>query len=160
MIVAARIRFALTAAVLAVAYFYLLVYLIGLTSARPLPGWWLGVFSNRHIGVITWVVGLHTAGVLAAALPIAVSALVLARKNAVQVGLLAGALATAAAVIPSLSPTILPLIWASEPVFFITDHVKIIAAVPILAWVLRAASSKNRFDRLRGAASVRQGEGR
>jgi hypothetical protein len=160
MTVAARIRFALTAAVLAVAYFYLLVCLIGWISARPLPGWWLGVFSSRHIGVITWVVGLHTAAVLAAALPIAVSALVLARKNAVQLGLLAAALATAAAVIPSLSPTILPLIWASEPVFFITDQVKLIAAVPILAWVLRAASSNNRFERSRGAASVGQGEGR
>jgi len=160
MTLTARIRFALTAALLAVAYFYLLVHLIGWMSVYQRPGWWLGVFPNRHIAVTTWLVALHTAAVLSAALPIAIAAVVLARKNAVQLGFVAAALATVAAIIPSLSSTIWPVIWNSQPVFFVTDQIKLIVAVPFIAWVLRSASSNNRFERSRVASSVGQGGSR
>ena len=160
MTVTARIRFALTAAALAAAYFYLLVYLVGWISVHQRPGWWLGAFPTRYEAVITWLVVLHTAAVLWAALPVAVAAVVLARKKAVQLGLVAAVLATAAAIIPSLSSTIWPIICNSHPVFFVTDHIKLIVAVPFIAWVLRSASSNNRFVRSRGAASLGQGGGR
>jgi hypothetical protein len=157
MTVTARIRFALTAAVLAAAYFYLLVFLIGWMSVHQRPGWWLGVFPSRYIAAITWLVVLHTSAVLSAALPVALAAVVLARQKAVQLGLIAAALATAAAIIPSLSSTIWPIIWNSHPVFFVTDQIKLIVAVPFIAWVLRSASSNNRFERSRVASSVDQG---
>jgi hypothetical protein len=161
MTVTARIRFALTAAVLAAAYFYLLVYLVGWMSVRQRPGWWLGAFPTRYAGAITWLVVLHTAAVLCAALPVAVAAVVLARQKAVQLGLVAAVLATAAAIIPSLSSTIWPIIWKSHPVFFVTDQIKLVVAVPFIAWVLRSASSNNRFERSRGLVSpVGQGGSR
>lgn len=141
MTVTARIRFALTAAVLAAVYFYLLVYLIGWMSVRQRPGWWLGAFPTRYVAAITWLIVLHTAAVLCAAIPVAVAAVVLARQKAVQLGLAAAALATAVAIIPSLSSTIWPVIWNSHPVFFVTDQIKLVVTVPFIAWVLRAAQT-------------------
>jgi hypothetical protein len=160
MTVISRIRFALTAAILAAAYFYLLGYLVGWMSVHQRPGWWLGAFPSRYIAAITWLVVLHTAAVLSAALPVALAAVVLARQKAVQLGLAAAALATAAAIIPSLSSTIWPIIWNSHPVFFVTDQIKLIVAVPFIAWVLRSASSNHRFERSRVMSSVSQGGGR
>jgi len=160
MTVTARIRFGLTAAVLALAYFHLLVYLVGWMSAHQRPGWWLGVFPTRQSAVVTWLVVLHTAAVVSAALPVAVAAVVLSRQQAVQLGLVVAALATAAAIIPSLSSTIWPIIWNSHPVFFVTDQIKLLVAVPFVAWVLRRASSNNRFEISRGASSVSHGAGR
>jgi hypothetical protein len=78
----------------------------------------------------------------------------------VQLGLIAGSIATVAAVVPSLNPTIWPLIWNNHPVFFVTDQIKLIAAVPFVAWVLRGASSNNRFERSRVASSVSEGGSR
>jgi hypothetical protein len=146
MTINARIRFGLAATVLAVAYFYLLVHLVGWMSVHQRPGWWLGVFPTRHIAAVTWLVVLHTAAVPSAALPVAVAAVVLLRQQAVQLGLVAVALATAAAITPSLSSTIWPIIWNSHPVFFVTDQIKLIVAVPFIAWVLRSASSNSSSD--------------
>jgi hypothetical protein len=160
MTVTARIRFALTAAVLAASYFYLLVYLVGWMSVHQRPGWWLGIFPTRYVAAVTWLVVLHTGAVLCAALPVALAAVVLARQKAVQLGLVAAVLATAAATIPSLSSTIWPIIWNSHPVFFVTDQIKLVVAVPFIAWVLRGASSNNRFERSRAASSVGQGGSR
>ncbi len=160
MTITARIRFALTAAVLAAAYFYLLVYLVGWMSVHQRPGWWLGAFPTRYVAAITWLIVLHTAAVLCAALPVAVAAVVLARQKAVQLGLVAAVLATAAAIIPSLSSTIWPIIWNSHPVLFVTDQIKIVVAVPFIDWVLRSASSNNRLERSRATSSVSQGVGR
>jgi hypothetical protein len=158
--VIARIRFALAAAVLAATYFYLLVYLVGWMSVHQRPGWWLGAFPTRYVAAITWLVVLHTAAVLCAALPVAVAAVVLARPKAVQLGLVAAVLATAAAILPSLSSTIWLIIWNSHPVFFVTDQIKLVVAVPFIAWVLRSASSNNRFKRSRVSSSVGQGGSR
>jgi len=141
--VTARIRFVLAAAVLSVIYFYLLVYLLGWMSAYERPGWWLGFFPTRLSGVLGWLILLHTASVLFAAFPVAVAALAIARKNAVQLGLLAAGLATVADILPVFSSTVGPLIWKSHPVFFVTDHVKLIIAVPLLVWVLGRATSNN-----------------
>jgi len=160
MTITTRIRFALTAAGLAVAYFYSLVYLVGWMSVHQRPGWWVGAFPTRYVAAVTWLVVLHTAAVLCAALPVAVAAVVLARKKAVQLGLVAAILATAAAIIPSLGSTIWPLIWNSHPVFFVTDQIKLVVAVPFIAWALRSVSSNNRFERSRAAYSGNQRVGR
>jgi hypothetical protein len=120
-------------------------------SVRQRPGWWLGVFPTRYVAAITWLIVLHTAAVLCAALPVAVAAVVLVRQRAVQLGLVVAVLATAVAIIPSLSSTIWPIIWNSHPVFFVTDQIKLVVAVPFIAWVLRSASSNNRFERSRGS---------
>ena len=128
--------------------------------ARPWPGWWFGVFPNRHIAGVTWLVTVHTVAVLSAALPVAIASVVIARDRATRLGAAAGVLATAAGIIPALSPNIWPLIWNNHPVFFITDQIKVIAAVPFIAWVLFRASSNNRFERSRVASSVSQGGSR
>jgi hypothetical protein len=136
MTIAARIRFALTAMILGIVYYYLLVYLVGWMSTHERPGWWIGML---------------------AALPIAVAAVIIERTRAVLLALTAAVLATVAAVVPSLSSTIWPIIWSSNPILFVTDQAKLIVAVPLIAWVLRAASSNNRFERSRVASSVSQG---
>jgi F0F1-type ATP synthase membrane subunit c/vacuolar-type H+-ATPase subunit K len=155
----ARVRFAVVAVLLSVVYYYLLICIVGWMSARRLPGWWLGAFPSRHVGLTIGLVAEHSVAVLSAALPVGVAAVLCFRQNAVQLGLIAASIATVAAVVPSLTPTIWPLIWNNHPIFFVTDQIKLIAAVPFVAWVLRGASSNNRFERSRGASSVSQGGG-
>ncbi len=159
MTLTARIRFTLATVVLAAVYYYLLVFLVGWTSVHERPGWWLGLFATRHLAAIAWLVTLHTAAVLLAALPVAVTTVVIARREAVLLGLTVAVLATAVAVAPSFSSAVWPLIRDSHPIFFITDQIKLIVAVPVVAWVLRAASSKSRFERSRAGTSVSQGGG-
>jgi len=101
-----------------------------------------------------WLVTLHTAAVLLAAIPIGIAAVIIAREKAVLLALIAASLATAAAITPSFAPTIWPTVWSSHPVFFVTDQIKLVLAAPFVAWVLRAASSNNRFERSRVASSV------
>jgi hypothetical protein len=159
MTLTARIRFFLTAVVLAAGYFYLLVHLIGWMSAHHWPSWWFDVFPSRQVGGVMWLVTLHTAAVLLAALPIGVAAVIIARTKAVLLGLIAALLATVAAVAPSLAPNIWPIVWSS-PVFFVTDQIKLIVAVPFVAWVILGATSNNRLERSRGVSSVGQGGSR
>jgi hypothetical protein len=154
MTVTARIRFILAALALAVGYFYLLIYMIGWMSAHHWPSWWYDVFSSRHVGAVMWLVTLHTAAVLLAAIPIGIAAVIIAREKAVLLALIAASLATAAAIAPSFAPTIWPTVWSGHPVFFVTDQIKLVLAAPFVAWVLRAASSNNRFERSRVASSV------
>ena len=160
MTLTARIRFSLTAMALAAGYFYLLVYLIGWMAAHHWPSWWFDVFASRHVGAVMWLVTLHTAAVLLAALPIGAAAVIVARKKAVLLGLIAASLATVVAVAPSLGPTIWPTVWRSHPVFFVTDQIKLVVAVPFIAWVLRGGSSNSRFERSRAPSSSGQGGSR
>ncbi len=160
MTLTARIRFSLTAMALVAGYFHLLVYLIGWMASHHWPSWWFNVFPNRHVGAVMWLVTLHTGAVLLAALPLGVAAVIIARKKAVLLGLIAGSLATIVAVAPSLAPTIWPTAWSSHPVFFVTDQIKLVVAIPFIAWVLRGAFSNNRFERSPVASSVSQGGNR
>jgi hypothetical protein len=158
--VIARIRFALAAAMLAVVYYYLLVYLVGWMSAQQRPGWWLDIFPTRRVGILGWLIALHTFAVLLAALPVAVAAVVIARRQAVLLGTTAAVITTAVAVAPSFNSAIWPLLWTSHPIFFVTDQAKIIFAVPFIAWVLRTAFSNDRWERTRTPDSISQGGGR
>jgi hypothetical protein len=150
----ARIRFGLAAGVLATAYYFLLIFIIGWVMATHWPAWWFGVFPTRHIAATAWMVTLHTVAVLTAALPVAIASIVIARKRAIQLGAIAGVLATVASMIPSLGPTVWPAIWQGHPVFFVTDQIKLIIAVPFVAWVILGVSSNNRLERSRVGSSV------
>jgi hypothetical protein len=150
--VAVRTRLVLAAAVLAAVYYYLLVFLIGLTSTRLWPAWWYAVFPSRHMAAVTWMAGWHTIGVIGAALPAALAAVFIMRSRAALLGALAGALATIFAVLPSLSPNIWPLIWNNHPIFFVTDQIKLLVAVPFIAWIVRKASAS--ASNATGALSV------
>ena len=132
-----RIRLSVGAVVLAPVYFYLLVLIIGRSSALGFPDWWLGAFESRHFAMRVWIIGNHTVAVLAAAMPIAIAACLIARNHAIQLAFAVGVLGTGLAVLPSLSPTIWPIIWKSQPTFFITDNLKILLAVPLLTWINR-----------------------
>jgi hypothetical protein len=160
MTLTARIRFSLAALALAAGYFYLLIYIIGWMSAHHWPSWWFDVFPSRHVGAVMWLVALHTAAVLLAALPIGIAAVIIARKRAVLLALIAASLATAVATVPSFAPTIWPTVWGSHLVFFVTDQIKLVVAAPLIAWMLRAATSNNRFERSRVATSVSEGRSR
>jgi hypothetical protein len=153
----ARIRLGLAAAVLAVVYYYLLIYLIGWSSLLQWPAWWFRAFPTRHIAVVIWLVSVHTLAVLSAAFPVALASVVIGRSRAALLGAVAGVLATVVAIFPSLSPTIWPLIWNNHPVYFVTDQLKLLVAVPFLVWVIRRASSNNRLERSRVASSLSQG---
>jgi hypothetical protein len=131
-----RLRIGLAAPILGILYFYLLVFLIGWTSARAWPSWWFGIFPDRHIAALTWIIGLHTIGVISAALPIACAAVVIVRKQATLLGVIVGVIATTLAVLTSLSPTIWPVVWNSHPILFITDQIKLLVAVPLAVWII------------------------
>ena len=88
-----RLRLGLAAPLLGTQYFYLLVFLIGWTSARPWPSWWFGIFPSRHVAVLTWMVGLHTIGVFSAAVPIAIATAVIVREQAALLGVIVGVIA-------------------------------------------------------------------
>jgi len=145
-----RLRLGLAAPLLAALYYYLLVFIIGWTSTRFWPTWWFGVFPTRHMAAVTWMVGLHTLAVFSAALPVAVIVVFTTREKVGLLSALVGILATALAVFPSMSPDIWPLIWNNHPIIFVTDHIKILVAVPFTAWIIGKILSKpwNANDRL------------
>jgi hypothetical protein len=141
-----RLRLGLAAPVLGALYYYLLVFLIGWTSAvLQWPSWWLGVFPSRHIAAVTWLVCVHTIGVISAAIPVAAMAIAIVRERAVLLGILAAAMATTVGILPSLRSDIWPLIWNNHPIFFITDQIKLLVAVPFAAWIIRKPFSSSGF---------------
>jgi hypothetical protein len=132
-----RFRLVLAVPALVAVYYYLLIFVIGWTSASPWPSWWIGIFSNRHMAVLIWIIGSHTIGVLSAAVPIAIAAVLIVRVRAMLLGIIVGAIATLLGILPSLTPDIWPLIWNSHPIYFITDQIKLLAAVPVAVWIIR-----------------------
>jgi hypothetical protein len=140
-----RFRLVLAAPVLGAMYFYLLLFLTGWTSASAWPSWWMGSFPNRRIAALIWIVGTHTIGVCAAAIPVAVAAVLVLRERAMLLGTIAGVIATVLAVLPSLTPAIWPLVWSSHPIFFVTDQIQLLIAIPVPIWVIRTIVSHNRL---------------
>jgi hypothetical protein len=138
-----RLRLILVAPVLGAIYYYLLIFLIGLTSATPWPSWWIGTLPNRHVAALIWIIGTHTIGVFFAAFPIAFATVLVLRKQAMLLGIIAGVIATILAVLPSLTHDIWPLVWNNHPIFFITDQIKLLVAVPITIWIIRKLVPKN-----------------
>jgi hypothetical protein len=82
---------------------------------------------------VIWIVGWHTIGVFSAAIPIAVAAVLIVREQATLLGIIVGVIATTIGVLPSLSPDIWPLVWNNHPIYFISDHIKLLVAVPLAA---------------------------
>lgn len=138
-----RLRLILAAPVLGAVYYYLLIFLIGLTSVTPWPSWWIGLLPNRHVAARIWIIGWHTIGVLSAAIPIAFAAMLVLRKQAMLLGIIVGVIATILAVLPSLTHDIWPLIWNNHPIFFITDQIQLLVAVPAAIWIIRKLMPKS-----------------
>jgi hypothetical protein len=137
------LRLVLATAVLGVVYSYLLIFLVGWTSEIPWPSWWLGAFPNQHVAALIWIIGWHTIGVLSAAMPIAVAAVLVLRKQAMLLGIVVGVIATILGVVPSLRPDIWPLIWNNHPIFFITDQIQLVVAVPVAIWIIQKLLPQN-----------------
>src|SRR5665213_1597634 len=131
-----RIRLGLAAPILGFLYFYLLVLLIGWTSSTLRPSWWIDIFPSRHVAAVMWLICLHTSGVVFAAIPIAVAVVASARERAVLLAVIVGVVATTLAILLSLRPDIWQLAWNSHPIFFITDQIKLLVAVPLAAWFI------------------------
>jgi hypothetical protein len=142
----ARLRLGLTALALGALYFYLLLYLIGWTSWHHWPSWWYGAFPSRHSAGVAWIIILHTAGVLSAAVPVAIAAVVIMRREAVLLAAIVGVLGSALGLLSSIDSNVWPLFWTSHPIFVVTDPIKIIAAVPLTAWLIRRISSRSKLS--------------
>jgi hypothetical protein len=48
-------------------------------------------------------------------------------------------------ILPSLRFDIWPLVWNNHPIFFITDQIKLLVAVPFAAWIIRKPFSSSGF---------------
>ncbi len=131
------LRLALATPVLGAVYYYLLISLIGWTSAIPWPTWWIGTFPNRHVAALIWIIDSHMIGVLSAAIPIAVATVLVLRKQAMLLGIVIGVMAAILGVLPSLTPDIWPLVWNNHRDFFITDQIELVVAVPIAIWIIQ-----------------------
>ncbi len=153
-------RFALAALILGAAYYYWLIYLLGWLNSHERPAWWVGLFSTRLIGALGWLIALHTTAVLLAALPVAFAAVIFMRTKAVLLALTAAVLVAATDVVLVSNSSFWPIIWNDHPMLFVTDHLKIVVAAPLIACVLRAAWPDNWFERLRGEPSGSPGGSR
>jgi hypothetical protein len=153
----ANIRFALAAIILSAAYYYLLIYLLGWLNSHEKPTWWVGLFPSRLSGALAWLIALHTAAVFLAALPVAFAAVVFIRPKAILLALITAVLVSSVDVTLVLNSAFWSIIWNSHPMLFVTDHVKIAAAVPLIAWALRAAIPNKRLEQSRVGSSVNHG---
>jgi hypothetical protein len=79
---------------------------------------------------------LHTSGVVLAAIPVAFAVVAVVRERALLLGIIVGVVATALAIVPSLRPDIWRLAWNSHPIFFVTDQIKLLIAVPLAVWFI------------------------
>jgi hypothetical protein len=95
------------------------------------------------VAALIWIIGSHTIGVFSAAIPIAFATVLVLRKQAMLLGIIVGVIATILAVLPSLTLDIWPLVWNNHPIFFITDQVKLLVAVPAAIWVIRKLMPKS-----------------
>jgi hypothetical protein len=98
---------------------------------------------NRHLAARIWIIGFHTIGMFSAAIPIAIAVVLIVREKATLLGICVGVIATTVAVLPSLTPSIWPLVWNSHPIFFITDQIKLLIAVPVAIWIIQKLLPQN-----------------
>ena len=147
------IRFCASLALLTTLYYFLLIWLLGYTSALGWPKWWLTLFGMGRGAKVAWIIATHTFSVLCAALPIALCALL--DRRALLLGTLVAVLTAVLIIYPSLRPEIWALIQANHPGYFVVDSARIVVAVPVLIYLLRRMPSNKRLERplssLRGA---------
>jgi hypothetical protein len=84
-----------------------------------------------------WIIGSHTIGVFSTAIPIAIAAVLIVREQPLLLGIIVGAITTLLGILPSLAADLWPLIWNGHPIYFITDQIKLLAAVPAAVWIIR-----------------------
>jgi hypothetical protein len=139
------IRFWASLALLTTLYYFLLIWLLGYTSALGWPKWWLTLFGTGGGAKVAWIITTHTFGVLCAALPIALCASL--DRRALLLGTLVAGLTAALLIYPSLRPEIWALIQTNHPGYFVIDNAKIVVAVPVLVYLLRRMPSNKRLER-------------
>ena len=135
------IRAALMVVVLAAAYDYLLAHTWGYVSAIGWADWWMAAFPTKDAAALSWLIATHTAAVLAAAAPVALASLSMLPGRPVLLAAIAGLAVTVVELLPETTPELWPLEWGAHPVFFVTDQLKIIVAMPVLVWLLRKLPS-------------------
>jgi hypothetical protein len=95
------------------------------------------------VAALIWIIGTHIIGVFFAAFPTAIATVLVLRKQAMLLGIIVGVIATILAVLPSLTHDIWPLVWNNHPIFFITDQIKLLVAVPVAIWIIRKVVPKS-----------------
>jgi hypothetical protein len=143
-----HIRAGIAVAVLAIAYYYLLLYVIGYAMTIHWPSWWYVALPKGKAAAQLWLVVLHTSAVLIAAAPVALLSRVVLYRRRVLLTAAAGVVAVVALNLPAY-PDAFALSWKQHPIFLITDNLKCLLAVPLLAWLLGAAPSNNSLERSR-----------
>jgi hypothetical protein len=135
------IRVALMVVVLAAAYDYFLLHISDFLTALAWPHWWMSAFPTRSIAAQSWLIGIHTSIVLLAAAPVALASLWLLPTRTALLAALAGLAVAVVEVLPATTPELWRVVWGAHPVFFVTDNLKIIFAMPLLVWLLRRLPS-------------------
>ena len=128
------------------AYYYLLVYSIGYLTAMLWPTWWIGIFPSKLIAVRVWLFVMHTCAILLSAAPVALLVRLLIPTHRVLICLCAAAVALVAGNLP-LHLDLLVMSWTQHPVVSVMDVLKVLLALPFLAWAFRVAPSNPSLER-------------
>jgi len=144
-----RLRYGLTVAVLAGAYYGLATLLFEKMPYASIPAWWLAAWPSRHAGLLAWFQTLNVIGALVAALPIALlvtwgvgrhklwTALAIAAATTVVVFVQAPASGS----LPSAHPASAASLWLNDLVL----AGSLLFAVPLLVRLLAILPSNNRW---------------
>jgi hypothetical protein len=139
-----RIGFAVLAA--ATVYYYLLVYSVGYLTAMPWPTCWIGIFPSKLIAVRVWLFVMHTCAILLSAAPVALLVRLLIPAHRVLICVCAAVVALVAANLP-LHLDLLAMSLAQHPILWVMDVLKVLLALPFLAWAFRLAPSNPSLER-------------
>ena len=140
-----RLRIGVAIVLATTAYYYLLMISIGYLLAVSWPTWWMGIFPSTLIGSRVWMFAMHTAAVLISAIPVALLVRLLVPGHAVAACLVAALSALVLVNLP-LDRDAIALVWAYHPVLLIGDSLKVVLALPFLAWTLCASPLTRRWS--------------
>jgi hypothetical protein len=115
-------------------------------TALSIPSWWGPLFPSRSIGILTWLVTVHTFAVLFSSLPFALAIDFLYGRKGVRVAL------TISVVVYSLTtlPSVVSFFGTSPlrlKVVTLFDAAKLVGCLPALAWGISALPSNYRIER-------------
>jgi len=141
-------RIVLVALAVGLAWLYMWVVPVATiyAGALPVPSWWAPLFSSRGIGILTWLVTVHTCAVLLASLPFALAIDFLYGRMGVWVALALTVAVYSLTTLPSVVSFFgtSPLRLKAVTLF---DAVKLIGFLPALVWVIDALPSNYRIER-------------
>jgi hypothetical protein len=135
------IRVALMVVVLAAAYDHWLVHIYGFMTGVSWPGWWMSALPSKDLAAQSWLNLVHTSAVLVAAAPVALVSLWRLQIRTALPTAIAGLVVAVVEALPRATPELWPSAWGAQSVYFVTNQLKIILAMPLLAWLLRKLPS-------------------